>query len=150
VVAGWLLVAGVLSACSGGDGATPPDAPAPLLTMIPPGPVVSRSLVTVNTEETTDCGQLASALAGVFDSLGTLSADEAARLDPALIDELGRFLAAVEQRRAELGCDERRWREDTCRAMAGSRSGLAARFLDTQCAPGPADPSSSRPETAGR
>jgi hypothetical protein len=101
-----------------------------------PGPTVSRSLVTINAEQTSDCAQLAGSLVVVFDSLGDLNADEAARLDPAVITELGRFMTDIERRRTELGCGDAQWRADTCQAMVASHSPLATRFLDAECATG--------------
>ncbi len=149
---GAVLLVG-LAACGGDDGA----ASAPL-TAPPIGPTVTRTVVTLDLDTVTDCTTLAGSLTPVFDSLGDLSGEDAGRLDPAVIEQIGTYLEAVEVRRHALSCEQGAWIAASCAAMAAADSPMAAQFLTTRCtagpSPGPSDTvaavDGSSPATATR
>ncbi|MGD9752801.1 MAG: hypothetical protein AB7W59_17575 [Acidimicrobiia bacterium] len=123
------LAAGLLAGACGGEASSPA-----LLSTLP---TISATVVTTDVAAVQDCTTLAGSLAPMFAGLGDLSADEANRLDPAVIRQIGAYLDAVENRRLALGCDEAAWVTDSCKAMAAAGSALAERFLSSQCVAGP-------------
>lgn len=103
----------------------------------PAGPTITRTLVTADVAATTDCTTLAGSLVPLFASLGDLSSEEVGRLDPAVVEQVGTYLEAIEAKRLALGCDQSGWITATCRAMAEADSALADQFMTNQCVAGP-------------
>lgn len=101
--------------------------------VLPPGPTVTKTLVTLNLAEIEDCASLAAAVIPLWDSLGDLSAEEATKLDAAVVSEIGTYLEGIEQRRLAMGCDPEQWKADTCAALAGTSNPIATRFSDASC-----------------
>ena len=71
--------------------------------VLPVGPTVSKTLVTLDLEAIEQCQDLAAAVVPLWDSLGNLTAEEANRLDGAVVTEIGTYLDGIEQRRKALG-----------------------------------------------
>ncbi|MCC6437105.1 MAG: hypothetical protein IT196_18900 [Acidimicrobiales bacterium] len=135
LVASALLGALALAAAACGSDST--AAGGPSLTGPPAAPAISRTLVTADVAATTDCTALAGSLVPLFASLGDLSNEEVGRLDPAVIQEIGTYLEAIETKRLALDCGQSDWISATCQAMADADSALAEQFMANQCVAGP-------------
>lgn len=101
--------------------------------VLPVGPTVSKTLVTLDLEAIEQCKALAAAVVPLWDSLGNLTGEEANRLDGAVVTEIGTYLDGIERRRKALGCAEEQWKLDTCAALEGTTNAIAERFSATSC-----------------